>query len=94
MSASVPSKMVYVIPKSDHRGKLDGKMFHEAKDRYYVSLNNPNDLYINHIEVRFTDKSGQTTTDLTGASAVTFHIQPERGRLLPDGQRSGPFGGG
>ena len=82
MSASVPSKMVYVVPKSDHRGKLDGKMFHEAKDRYYVSLNNPNDLYINHLEVRFTDKSGQTTTDLTGASAVTFHIQPERGRML------------
>ncbi len=82
MSASVPSKMVYVVPKSDHRGKLDGKMFHEAKDRYYVSLNNPNDIYINHLEVRFTDKSGQTTTDLTGASAVTFHIQPERGRML------------
>lgn len=84
---NVPSKMVYVVPKSDYNGRVHGKMFHEAKDRYYVSLNNPADLYINQLEVRFTDKNGVTTRDLTGCSVVTFHIQPQRLRGLD-------FGGG
>jgi len=75
---NVPSKMVYVVPKSDYRGRVTGKMFHEAHDRYYVSLNNPDDMYINQLEVRFTDKNGVTTSDLIGCSVVTFHIQPER----------------
>ena len=93
MSTSVPSKFVYVVPRSDHTGQVSGKLFHEAPDRYYSSLNNPDDIYLNHIEVRFTDKNGVTTTDLTGSSAVTFHVQPERGRILGDVQRAGPFGG-
>lgn len=84
MSASVPSKMVYVVPKSDYRGHIDGKMFHEAHDRYYVSLNNSDDIFINQIEIRFTDKNGMTTTDLIGNSLVTLHIQPERGRTISD----------
>jgi len=78
MSASVPSKMVYVVPKSDYNGRISGKMFHEARDRYYVSLNNPDDIFVNQIEVRFTDKTGRTTRDLVGNSLVTFHIQPAR----------------
>ena len=84
---NVPSKLVYVVPKSDYNGRIHGKMFHEAHDRYYVSLNNPADLYINQVEVRFTDKNGVTTKDLTGCSVVTFHIQPER-------LRGKDFGGG
>ena len=75
---NVPSKMVYVVPKSDYNGRVHGKMYHEAKDRYYISLNNPADIYINQLEVRFTDKNGITTRDLTGCSVVTFHIQPQR----------------
>ena len=84
MSASVPSKMVYVVPKSDYRVHIDGKMFHEAHDRYYVCLNNPDDIFINQIEIRFTDKNGMTTKDLIGNSLVTLHIQPERGRTISD----------
>lgn len=93
MCRNVPSKMVYVVPKSDYNGRVHGKMFHEAKDRYYVSLNNPAPIFMNQIEVRFTDKNGITTSDLTGCSVVTFHIQPERGRVIMDQQREGPFGG-
>jgi len=93
MCRNVPSKMIYVVPKSDYNGRVHGKMFHEAKDRYYVSLNNPAPIYMNQIEVRFTDKNGITTSDLTGCSVVTFHIQPERGRVIMDQQREGPFGG-
>jgi len=75
---NVPSKFLYVLPRYDSRGNNRGRMFHEVKDRTYVTLNNPDPVVLNDIRTRITDKNGVTVTDLTGETAVVYHIRGEQ----------------
>ena len=75
---NVPSKFLYVLPRYDSRGNNRGRMFHEVKDRTYVTLNNPDPIVLNDLRTRITDKNGVTVTDLTGETAVVYHIRGEQ----------------
>ena len=75
---NVPSKFLYVLPRYDNRGNNRGRMFHEVKDRTYVTLNNPDPVVLNDIRTRITDKNGKTVEDLTGETAVVYHIRGEQ----------------
>ena len=78
MCRQCPSKFIYVCPRHDNNGDFFGKMFYEPGEKTYVALNNPAELNITDLEVRFTDKNGMTTVELQGNSAVTFHIRKEQ----------------
>lgn len=75
---NVPSKFLYCLPRYDSRGNNRGRMFHEVKDRTYVTLNNPDPVVLNDLRTRITDKNGKTVTDLTGETAVVYHIRGEQ----------------
>ena len=77
MCRQCPSKFIYVCPRHDNSGGQFGRLFYEPGEKTYVSLNNPSELNITDMEVRFTDKNGVTTQELIGSSAVTFHIRRE-----------------
>ena len=78
MCRQCPSKFIYVCPRHDNSGGQFGRLFYEPGEKTYISLNNPSELNITDLEVRFTDKNGMTTQELIGSSAVTFHIRKER----------------
>ena len=78
MCRQCPSKFIYVCPRHDNSGGQFGRLFYEPGEKTYISLNNPGELNITDLEIRFTDKNGITTSELIGSSAVTFHIRKER----------------
>lgn len=78
MCRQCPSKFIYVCPRHDNNGDQFGKMFYEPGEKTYVALNNPEDLHITDLEVKFTDKNGIRTKELIGSSSVTFHVRKEK----------------
>ena len=82
---NVPSKFLYCLPRYDSRGNNNGRMFHEVKDRCYVTLNNPDPIVLNDLRTRITDKNGVTIKDLQGATAVVYHIRGEQPKDIVTG---------
>ncbi len=78
MCRQCPSKFLYVCPRHDNNGDQFGKMFYEVTEKTYVALNNPHDINVTDLEIKFTDKNGITSRDLIGSSSVTFHIRKEK----------------
>jgi hypothetical protein len=71
---NAPSKFLYHCPRFTADGRSSGRMFFEPAEKTYVTLNNPNELHIQDLEVKLTDKNGRPAKDLQGSTSVVFHI--------------------
>ena len=69
------SKIVYHLPRFDNSGNEVGALFFEPSERMYLKLNNPNEIYLNDIDVEFVYSDEKLCTSLVGKSIVCFHIR-------------------
>ena len=72
------SKIVYHMPRFDNTGNEVGGLFFEPAERVYLDINNPDDLYINNMQVDIVNSDETLATNLTGKTIVIFHIRQKK----------------
>tara|TARA_R110002012_G_scaffold114835_2_gene261665 strand:- start:559 stop:2628 length:2070 start_codon:yes stop_codon:yes gene_type:complete len=72
---SIPSQILYHIPRFSNEGREHGDLFFEVKDRCYIDLKNVDVLNLNQMDVQIVDKNEQLAGDLTGNTTIVFHIR-------------------
>lgn len=72
---SIPSQILYHIPRFSNEGREHGDLFFEVKDRTYIDLRNVDVLNLNQLDVMIVDKNEQLVGDLTGNTTIVFHIR-------------------
>lgn len=72
---SIPSQILYHIPRFSNEGKEHGDLFFEVKDRCYIDLKNQDFINLNQLDVQIVDKNEQIVSDLSGNTTIVFHIR-------------------
>ena len=72
---SIPSQILYHIPRFSNEGREHGDLFFEVKDRCYIDLKNQDFINLNQLDVQIVDKNEQIVGDLTGNTTIVFHIR-------------------
>jgi hypothetical protein len=72
---SVPSQILYHLPRFTNTGKAYGELFFEVAEKTYVALGNTEELQVNDMEVMLVNKNDRQALDLTGATVVVLHIR-------------------
>ena len=55
-----------------------GALFFQPPERMYLKLNNPNEIYLNDIDVEFVYSDERLCTSLVGKTIVCFHIRKSK----------------
>jgi len=79
MAKSAESKILYHIPAFSNFGNSTGTHFFKTKEMVYLDLNNPNDLYLNTIEVEIVKSDETLARSLVGKTIIVFHIKSKDG---------------
>ena len=69
------SKIVYHLPRFDNSGNETGALFFEPSERMYLKLNNPNQIFLNDIDVEFVYSDEKLCQSLVGKTIVCFHVR-------------------
>ena len=69
------SKIIAHLPRFDNGGNEVGGLYFEPSQRVYLDLNNPNELFINEIDLDIVYDNEVLCTSLTGKTIVVLHIQ-------------------
>ena len=72
------SKIIYHLPRFDNSGNEVGALFFEPSERMYLKLNNPNEIFLNDIDVEFVYSDEKLCDSLVGKSIVCFHIRESK----------------
>jgi hypothetical protein len=75
---SVPSQILYHLPRFTNAGKAYGELFFEVSEKTYIALGNTHEVPINELEVMMVNKNERVAKDLTGATVVVLHIRSRR----------------
>ncbi len=75
------SKILFHLPQFDNTGSEFGPMFIQPPERMYLKLNNPNEIYLNDIDVEFVYSDEKLCTSLVGKTIVCFHIRKSKEEL-------------
>jgi len=75
---SLNSKILAHLPRFDNAGNETGGLFFEPPSRVYIDLNNPNEFYINTLDVDICYDNEQLCTALTGKTIVCFHLKQNK----------------
>lgn len=76
------SKILAHLPRFDSAGNEVGGLYFEPHERVYVSLGNPNDMYLNDFDVEIVYDNEELAECLSGKTIVCFHIRQKN--LLND----------
>jgi hypothetical protein len=69
------SKIVGHLPRFDNSGNENGGLYFEPHEKTYLSLNNPEPIYINSFDVDVVYENETLCTALQGKTIVCFHIR-------------------
>lgn len=72
------SKILYHLPQFDNTGSEHGALFFQPPERMYLKLNNPNEIYLNDIDVEFVYSDERLCTSLVGKTIVCLHIRKSK----------------
>jgi hypothetical protein len=75
---SMPSQILYHLPRWNKSNESYGEMFYEPGEKTYVALGNTEELNVNQIEVMLVDKNEVVAQDLSGATTIVLHIRSRR----------------
>lgn len=75
------SKILYHLPQFDNTGSDFGALFFQPSERMYLKLNNPNEIFLNDIDVEFVYSDEKLCTSLVGKTIVCFHIRKSKDEL-------------
>ena len=75
------SKILFHLPQFDNTGSEFGAMFIQPPERMYLKLNNPNEIYLNDIDVEFVYSDEKLCTSLVGKTIVCFHIRKSKDEI-------------
>ena len=77
---SLPSKILWQIPKFMADGRSDGSLYFENSSPIYLDLRNPNPLTLQQLDVDIVDKNEKYCEDLSGATTITLHFRQKKGK--------------
>ncbi len=69
------SKIVGHLPRFDNGGNETGGLYFEPHEKTYLTLNNPDTLYINSFDIDIVYDNETLCTALAGKTIVCFHIR-------------------
>lgn len=69
------SKIIAHLPRFDNSGNEVGGLYFEPHERVYLDLDNPNELFINEIDLDIVYDNEVLCTSLTGKTIVVLHIR-------------------
>ena len=69
------SKIIAHLPRFDNGGNEVGGLYFEPHERVYLDLNNPNELFLNEIDLDIVYDNEVLCTSLTGKTIVVLHIR-------------------
>jgi hypothetical protein len=72
---SIPSQILYHIPRFSNDGADSGNMFFEVAEKTYIKLRNADWIHLNQIDLQIVDKNEQLVRDLTGDTTIVLHIR-------------------
>ncbi len=72
------SKIIAHLPRFDSAGNEVGGLYFEPNELVYVSLNNPNDLFLNSIDIDLVYDNETYAECLSGKSIVVLHIRKKK----------------
>ena len=75
------SKIIYHLPQFDNTGSEHGSLFFQPPERMYLKLNNPNEIYLNDLDVEFVYSDEKLCTSLVGKTIVCFHIRKSKDEI-------------
>ncbi len=75
---SIPSQILYHLPRFTNAGKAYGNLFYEVSEKTYVSLNNTETLNVNQVAVQLCNKNERVAQDLTGDTIIVLHFRRQR----------------
>lgn len=78
---SSQSKILYHLPQFDNSGSEYGALYFQPPERMYLKLNNPNEIYLNDIDVEFVYSDERLCTSLVGKTIVCFHIRKSKDEI-------------
>ena len=78
---SSQSKILFHLPQFDNSGSEYGALYFQVPERMYLKLNNPNEIYLNDIDVEFVYSDERLCTSLVGKTIVCFHIRQSKDEL-------------
>ena len=76
---SLPSKILWQIPKFTPDGRSDGSMYFTNPAPIYLDLRNPNPLTLQQLDVDIVDKNEKFCEELNGATTITLHFREKQG---------------
>ena len=72
------SKILYQVPQFTNDGRQFGPLYFEPGEKAYVSLNNPESMLLNQMDVQFVEANERLLDTLTGSTQVVFHIRKRK----------------
>jgi hypothetical protein len=76
---SLPSKILWQIPKFTPDGRSSGSMYFTNPSPIYLDLQNPNPLTLQQLDVDIVDKNERFCRELGGATTITLHFREKKG---------------
>ena len=76
---SLPSKILWQIPKFTPDGRSTGSMYFTNPAPIYLDLRNPNPLTLQQLDVDIVDKNEKFCEELSGATTITLHFREKQG---------------
>lgn len=77
---SIPSQILYHMPRFDNSGRQYGDLFFECAEKTYIDMKNIDFLNLNALDVMIVDKDERVVKDLTGDTTITLHIRHKTDR--------------
>ena len=72
------SKIIGHLPRFDSAGNEVGGLYFEPHELVYIKLNNPNELYMNTIDIDLVYDNETYADCLSGKSIVVLHLRKSR----------------
>lgn len=77
---SIPSQILYHLPRFDNSGRQYGELFFECPEKTYIDMKNVDFLNLNNLDVQVVDKDERLVRDLSGDTTIVLHIRHKSDR--------------
>ena len=72
---SIPSQILYHMPRFDNSGREYGELFFECPEKTYIDMKNIDFLNLNQLSLMVVDKDERIVKDLSGDTTIVLHIR-------------------
>ena len=77
---SIPSQILYHLPRFDNSGRQYGELFFECPEKTYIDMKNIDFINLNNLDIQVVDKDERLVRDLSGDTTIVLHIRHKSDR--------------